>query len=261
MVERRRAVVARLTYANVMSTLAMVLVLTGGTAYAAVKLSANSVGTKQLRNGAVTAKKLAKGVRGPGPAGRDGAQGTAGAPGATGPAGATGPKGDTGATGPAGPAGAIGPAGRDGNTILNGTGAPAASTGRDGDFYLDTSGDRLYGPKASGTWPAGVSLVGPAGAPAGSIVELTHSWMSTDDAGATSKAANGFMGTNTATISCPTDHPIALAITVSSTDPTSNPTHATATATYTRSDASVTEHGYTVGVPFQITVTLPCLGA
>jgi hypothetical protein len=33
----------------------------GGTSYAAIKLPAGSVGTKQLRNGAVTNKKLAKG--------------------------------------------------------------------------------------------------------------------------------------------------------------------------------------------------------
>jgi hypothetical protein len=51
--------------------------------------------------------------------------------------------------------------------VLNGTGAPAASVGHDGDFYLDTAADVLYGPKAGGTWPAtGTSLAGPPG-PAG----------------------------------------------------------------------------------------------
>jgi hypothetical protein len=63
-----------------------------------------------------------------------------------------------------GPAGANG---TDGNTVLNGTGAPASSLGNDGDFYLDTQADVLYGPKAGGAWPmTGTSLVGPAG-PAG----------------------------------------------------------------------------------------------
>ena len=58
-------------------------------------------------------------------------------------------------------------AGADGNAVLNGSGAPADSVGNDGDFYLDTSADVLYGPKAGGTWPTpGVSLVGNTG-PAG----------------------------------------------------------------------------------------------
>ena len=45
---------------NVVAYLALFVAL-GGTSYAAVNLPAGSVGTKQLRNGAVTNKKLAKG--------------------------------------------------------------------------------------------------------------------------------------------------------------------------------------------------------
>ncbi len=61
---------------------------------------------------------------------------------------------------------AQGPAGTDGNTILSGSQAPSGSVGVNGDFYLDTSTEVLYGPKAGGSWPAtGTSLVGPAGAP------------------------------------------------------------------------------------------------
>jgi hypothetical protein len=45
-------------YANVTSTLALVLAL-GGTSYAATELRAHSVGTKQLKTGAVTAPKIA----------------------------------------------------------------------------------------------------------------------------------------------------------------------------------------------------------
>jgi hypothetical protein len=57
-----------------------------------------------------------------------------------------------------------GPAGSDGNTVRNGTGAPPAMVGVDGDFYIDTGANTIYGPKANGAWPAaGVSLVGPAG--------------------------------------------------------------------------------------------------
>jgi hypothetical protein len=93
-----------------------------------------------------------------------GAQGPAGATGATGSQGPAGPVGVTGAPGTQGPAGAAGTNGKDGNTILSGTGAPADSVGNDGDFYLDTSADNLYGPKAGGSWPsAGTSLVGSPG--------------------------------------------------------------------------------------------------
>ena len=49
----------RLTYANVIATVALFVALGGG-AYAATELPANSVGTKQLKPGAVTNPKLAK---------------------------------------------------------------------------------------------------------------------------------------------------------------------------------------------------------
>ncbi len=56
----------------------------------------------------------------------------------------------------------VGPSG--GRTIMYGTGAPSAGTGIDGDFYIRTDNNYIYGPKASGTWPAGISIVGPTGA-------------------------------------------------------------------------------------------------
>ena len=105
-----------------------------------------------------------------GPAGTTGTAGPMGAAGPAGPIGAAGPAGPMGAAGPAGPTGAVGPAGADGNTVLNGSGTPQPSLGKDGDFYLDTAAAELYGPKANGAWPAdGVSLVGSPGAtgPAG----------------------------------------------------------------------------------------------
>lgn len=49
----------RLTYANVMSSIAVFLVL-GGAAFAAVQLPKNSVGSKQLKKNAVTAAKIKK---------------------------------------------------------------------------------------------------------------------------------------------------------------------------------------------------------
>ncbi|HVY95989.1 MAG TPA: hypothetical protein VHA54_03415 [Solirubrobacterales bacterium] len=50
----------RLTYANVMSSLAVFLVLGGASAVAANQLGKNTVGTKQLKSGAVTAAKIKK---------------------------------------------------------------------------------------------------------------------------------------------------------------------------------------------------------
>jgi hypothetical protein len=51
-----------LTYSNVVATLALFLVLAGGSAFAAKQmLPKNSVGTKQIKNGAVAAAKLKKG--------------------------------------------------------------------------------------------------------------------------------------------------------------------------------------------------------
>lgn len=85
------------TYANVMSTLALFVAL-GGVSYAAVRLPAGSVGTKQLRDGSVTPAKLSRSavtsLRGKqGPRGTQGPQGT---PGLQGPAGAAGPAGMSG---------------------------------------------------------------------------------------------------------------------------------------------------------------------
>ena len=102
----------------------------------------------------------------------NGVQGSTGATGSTGP---QGPIGLTGATGAAGPQGPVGPAGLqgpsgtngtngiNGTAVLNGTTAPLATTGVNGDFYINTVTNILYGPKANGIWPSGISLVGPQG--------------------------------------------------------------------------------------------------
>ena len=93
---------SRLTYANVMATLGVFLAL-GGVGYATVVLPANSVGTRQLRNDAVTGDKvkprslLATSFKlGQIPAGP---QGLAGSVGPQGPAGPAGAKGDPGPAG------------------------------------------------------------------------------------------------------------------------------------------------------------------
>lgn len=97
---------SRLTYANVMATLAMFVAL-GGVSYAAITLPANSVGTKQLKNKAVTGKKIASNAVTSGKVKNfslrqiDFKLGELPA-GAQGPAGPKGDKGDPGATGAAG---------------------------------------------------------------------------------------------------------------------------------------------------------------
>jgi len=116
------------------------------------------------------------GPQGPaGPAGATGATGAAGATGATGPegpvgatgpagaAGAQGPVGPTGAQGPAGDTGPQGPAGANGRTLLSGT-VPPTTEGAEGDFYIDTLANTIYGPKTAGAWGAATSIVGPQGA-------------------------------------------------------------------------------------------------
>lgn len=84
--------------------------------------------------------------------------------------GLPGPPGATGATGATGAAGPTGPAGSNGNTVWSGAGAPGAGLGVNGDFYIDTTNSRIYGPKAAGAWPGGfTSIIGPTGStgPAG----------------------------------------------------------------------------------------------
>jgi hypothetical protein len=98
----------KLTFANVVSCLALFVAL-GGSAYAATQLPKNSVGTKQLKKGAVTPSKLSASAK----------------------ARMTGPKGATGEAGPRGDRGEIGHVG------------PEGSTGTTGDapFVIDASGE------------------------------------------------------------------------------------------------------------------------
>ncbi len=89
----------RLTYANVMSSLAVFLVIGGGAAFAATQLPKNSVGSKQIRKNAVNSAK----VKDHSLQAADFKEGQlpAGPKGATGATGAAGPKGETGAAGSA----------------------------------------------------------------------------------------------------------------------------------------------------------------
>jgi hypothetical protein len=85
----------RLTYANVISTLALLLVVGGGSAYATSQFGKETIGTRALKKEAVTPSKLSQkskaALTGPvGPKGAQGAQGPAGPAGAAGAPGAPG---------------------------------------------------------------------------------------------------------------------------------------------------------------------------
>jgi hypothetical protein len=98
---------AKLTYANLVSSLCLFLLLGSGVAYAAGHLAKNSVGTRQLKNDSVTAAKIEDGAV-TGAKVKDGSLGAADlAPG-------TIPAGAAGTAGPAGPASAQGPPGEPG---------------------------------------------------------------------------------------------------------------------------------------------------
>ncbi len=130
-----------------------------------------------------------------GPKGDTGAQGPQGLKGDTGATGSQGPKGDAGATGAQGSkgdTGSQGPAGTDGKTVLNGSGAPSAGKGVDGDFYIDTVASKIYGPKQAGNWGTGTSLVGTQG-PAGTN-GLTRSILAASTSNESSSTNNSYFG-------------------------------------------------------------------
>jgi hypothetical protein len=156
---------ARLTYANVMATLAVFVAL-GGSSYAAIAITGRdvrdhsltgrdvapgSIGSSEIRNGSVhgidirdatitradlawplrkdllSSSRAIPGPTGPtGPAGEAGPRGDIGPKGDMGAQGGTGPKGDTGAQGEAGPKGDIGPKGDSGPPGPSDVDAPAA---------------------------------------------------------------------------------------------------------------------------------------
>lgn len=135
---------------NVVAYLALFIAL-GGSSYAAIKLPANSVGSKQIKPNAVRSSDVQNSSlaaidfkAGQLPAGPRGAQGPPGGRGATGPAGASGPQGAKGDPCPAsdllcrgpkgdpGPAGAAGPQGPKGETGNTGPQGPKGETGVSG---------------------------------------------------------------------------------------------------------------------------------
>jgi hypothetical protein len=56
--------------------------------------------------------------------------------------------------------GAVGAKGDNGKTILNGNNDPAPGSGTEGDFYIDTQNNKIFGPKTATGWGSGTSLIG-----------------------------------------------------------------------------------------------------
>ena len=88
--------------------------------------------------------------------------------------------------------GVTGPTGPESVQWLYGSGAPSAGIGRSNDFYLDTTNGVLYGPKASGSWGAGLQLATGQRGPTGSAG-------STGPAGASITGPSGAAGSTGAT--------------------------------------------------------------
>lgn len=176
---------AGLSYANVMSTLAIFVAL-GGVSWAAIKLPRSSVGTAQLKANAVTSAKVKNGtlVAGdfkagvlsgtiglqgePGLQGPPGARGQSGQPGVQGSPGMNGQDGKDGAKGETGPPGPPGTAPFSrvklvpaaGSNVANGTALRAALVGLNGPALVQLdAGTYDIGPTDL-VVPAGVSLAG-----------------------------------------------------------------------------------------------------
>ena len=147
-----RTIRGKLTYANVISTLCLFLLLGGGAAFAATKLGKNSVGTNQIKNGAVTAAKvksgsllasnfaagqLPAGPQGPkgetGREGREGEPGQTGVPGERGAFGEKGEPGEKGEKGEAGQEGDKGPEGKEGKAGEKGEAAAVTTPLKSGE--------------------------------------------------------------------------------------------------------------------------------
>jgi hypothetical protein len=152
---------ASVGYANVTATVALFIAL-GGVSYAAATLPDGSVGTKQIKNRAVTLEKLDSKARKKlrGQVGQPGARGAPGGPGAQ---GNPGPQGDPG---PSGPGGATGVKGADGAP-----GAPGAVGPRGpSDVYL--AGPASFLTLTTSSDLSGLQLMAQKGVPAGKYLVI-----------------------------------------------------------------------------------------
>jgi hypothetical protein len=129
----------KLTYANVISTLCLFLLLGGGAAFAATQLPKNSVGTKQLKKNSVTAAKIKNGAV---TQAKIATSAQNALKGATGPVGRVGPVGPQGARGPQGP---IGPSGIAGVHAVDGPSTTVPAGFANDIFASCPSGEHLIG--------------------------------------------------------------------------------------------------------------------
>ncbi len=63
--------------------------------------------------------------------------------------------------------------GKDGTAILSGANIPSYTIGKVGDFFIDTIGKVMWGPKNNTNWGAGLALVGPTGIGGKSVLNGT----------------------------------------------------------------------------------------
>jgi hypothetical protein len=94
------------------------------------------------------------------------------------------------------PAGPPGGNGTNGSTVLNFTSTPSNSVGSDGDFYINTTTNTIFGPKAAGAWPvSGTALIGSQGVqgPSGTSLIRVGKWtpVGTIPEGNYQEASNG----------------------------------------------------------------------
>ncbi len=202
-------------------------------------------GGDQVASASKKHKKAKQGKRGkPGKPGKPGPAGPAGPAGPQGPAGTNGTNGTDGANGTNGSDGTDGNPGADGKTVLSGAGDPDDSLdGVNGDFYINTTTDTIFGPKAAGVWPTpGTSLKGADGSPwtAGGTLPLnateTGAWSFSTTQAATGDLGGDGLGENDQLV--PISFPVPLAATLNASHAIYVPNNNTTTAHCSASGSS-----------------------
>lgn len=103
-------------------------------------------------------------------------------------------------------------AGKDGASVRSGATDPTAETGADGDFYINTATLTMFGPKASGIWPAGVNMKGANATTTAEATQTAKGLMSAAD----KKKLDGINEQSVTTVASG-GRPIGTAFTVSAT--------------------------------------------